>query len=94
MGRYRRKVFEAEAVQYDPAESDVFFRFLAEHNLNDRPQPWKIDGANELWIWVEKHSAWEHLPANGWAIAETDIGVYPCTAEEFEARYEPAPTEG
>lgn len=101
MPRFRRKVFEVETMQYTgetahPASVPAdFAEFLDLYARPDGPLPtWRFDGTGQLWIYVTKHSAWEHLPIDGWAIGETDgVGVYPCTAEEFEARYEPVEAE-
>lgn len=44
-----------------------------------------------LKLWIAKSDAWGTLRAGDWVIAERDgAGVYPCTAEEFAAIYEPA----
>lgn len=92
MGRYRKRPLEAEAVQFDGVGvlDPEFEDFLVSHNRSDAPQLWQIDGAGELWIYVEKSSTHCHLERGGWVVAEPDgLGVYPNTAAQFEATYEP-----
>lgn len=51
---------------------------------------WDPPASADLLMWVEKSQAWCVISPGTWVLAEADgVGFYPCTAEQFEASYEP-----
>lgn len=88
MGRYRKKPVEVDAIQWN-GDLAALKAFLIHRNRVDAPSLWTFDGAGELWAYVEKSQKQCHVERGGWIIAEPDgVGVYPCTAANFEATYE------
>lgn len=79
MARYRSKPVEIEAEQFFP----------------DKPLPFSSRGAlnfdGDRWYVVTAHGQETTVVAGDWIIPEPDgRGFYPCKADIFEKRYEPA----
>lgn len=88
MAEYRSKPITVEAIQWTGDNAAEVLAFVNDHSS----RPWDMDDDDALEynrIWVAKSAAYCDLSPGSFVVAEPDVGVYPCEAAVFEARWEP-----
>ena len=84
-GQYRKKPIVITGVRWTGDNFDVVKAFATDY----LPDPPSADGRH-LNLWIEKSNTFGRVRLGDWVLAERDgVGFYPCTAEEFDATYEP-----
>lgn len=102
-GRFRKLPVEVEAIRWTGDNIDEVAAFIKAHDPgNQVHHPPEVDRfgmrfgrevpPDRLYFGVRKGNSGAIIDPGGWVIAEPDgHGVYPCTAEDFDATYTRAP---